>query len=183
MDVEFVKENTEIEIVGVRLSDNPKAKVIQDSNGIKGHINITNETDREPIQYYIIDFVSCNCPFGLIRSRIMFQSRNNLGVPVWKRVSPDKAINYIGHTILGDIITKEVIPYRIKDKLVYTATYVVLPGENIYAIFKGHGHIIINNFDMIIEKSKENIEPDESQYEIICNMIENINVNKKTTEQ
>ena len=101
-----------------------------------------------------------------------------LGIPVWKRVSPDKAINYIGTKIAGDIVTREVIPYKIKDELVYTATYVILPGENIYSIFKGHGHIIINNFEMTIEKAKDNTI-DSSQYEDICSMIEDININDK----
>jgi len=178
LEVEFIKETREIEIVNVRLSDNPKAIRIKSSNGIDGYINITREDDKEPVQYYLIDFVSVGCPFGLIRSRLMFQSRDMLGVPIWKRVSPNKAVSYIGTKITGDIITREVIPYKIKDKLACTATYVILPGENIYSIFKGHGHIIVNNFEMTLEKSNNNVI-DSSQYEKICNMIEKININKK----
>ncbi|QDP46387.1 MAG: hypothetical protein GOVbin1709_49 [Prokaryotic dsDNA virus sp.] len=177
-EVEFIKEDREIEIVGVRLSDNPKAIRIKSSNGIKGYINITKETDQEPVEYYLIDFVSVNCPFGLVRSRLMFQSRNSIGIPVWKRVPPDKALNYIGTKIAGDIVTREVIPYKIKDELVHTATYVILPGENIYSIFKGHGHIIINNFEMTLEKSEDSMI-DSSEYENICSMIEEININNK----
>ena len=182
LEVEFINETREIEIVDVRLSGNPKAIRIKSSNGINGYINITRDSDRESVQYYLIDFVSVDCPFGLVRSRLMFQSRDSLGVPIWKRVSPDKAISYIGSKIAGDIITREVIPYKIKEELVCTATYVTLPGENIYSIFKGHGHIIINNFEMTLEKSKDN-RIDSSQYEKICSMIEEININDKKQEK
>ena len=44
-EVEFIREDRELEIVDVRLSDNPKAIRVKSSNGINGYINITREDD------------------------------------------------------------------------------------------------------------------------------------------
>ena len=181
MKVEFIKEDKEIEIVSVRLSDNPDAETLQDEFGVDGYINITNSDQTEPVKYYIIDFMSIHSPLSLHRSRLMFQSLNKNGKPVWRRITPNKAKEFIGSVIPGDIVTREVIPYKIKDKLVNVATYVVLPGENIYKVFQGHGHIIVENClegMSIIDKETMTDEMDDTKYQLVCDMIENIN-NKK----
>ena len=181
MKVEFIKDGKEIEIVSVRLSDNPDAETLQVEFGVNGYINITNSDQTEPVKYYIIDFMSIHSPLSLHRSRIMFQSLNKNGNPVWRRITPDKAKEFIGSVIPGDIVTREVIPYKIKDKLVNVATYVVLPGENIYKVFQGHGHIIVENClegMSIIDKETMTDEMDDTKYQLVCDMIENIN-NKK----
>ena len=181
MKVEFIKDGKEIEIVSVRLSDNPDAEILQVEFGVNGYINITNSDQTEPVKYYIIDFMSIHSPLSLHRSRIMFQSLNKNGNPVWRRITPDKAKEFIGSVIPGDIVTREVIPYKIKDKLVNVATYVVLPGENIYKVFQGHGHIIVENClegMSIIDKETMTDEMDDTKYQLVCDMIENIN-NKK----
>ena len=178
MKVEFITDNKEIEIVNVRLSDNPDAEILQDETGVDGYINITDSDQSEPIKYYIIDFMSIHSPLSLHRSRVMFQSLNKNGNPVWRRITPNKAKEFIGSVIPGDIVTREVIPYKINDKLVNVATYVVLPGENIYKVFKGHGHIIVENklegMSIIKEETMVN-EMDSSKYQLVCDMIENIN--------
>jgi len=174
MKVEFIKEDKEIEIVNVRLSDNPKAITIEEKNGINGKINITDSSDS--LQYYIIDFMSMHSPLSLTRSRLMFQSFNKNGDPVWRRIIPNRAIEFINSVIPGDIVTREVIPYKIKDKLINVATYVVLPGENIYKVFQGHGHVIVETFvGTCIEKEPIDGNIDSSKYHLVCDMIENIN--------
>lgn len=179
MKVEFIKEDREIEITNIRLSDNPEALRTRDDSGVDGYINIvdSDSLQSEPVKYYIIDFMSIHSPLSLHRSRVMFQSLDRNGSPIWKRITPLKAKEFIGAKIPGDIITREVIPYKIKDKLVNVATYVVLPGENIYKVFKSHGHIIMEQPEITVIKPVR-AEEDSSKYELVCNMIENIN-NKK----
>ena len=162
MRTEFINELSQLVIIGMRLSQNPEAKVIPDPDGVNGKINITNEDGKEPRKYYIVEFGSVDNPFAYTRFRVISQTHDATGSPVWRAGSPDTIRKFMGKTVPGDLITREVVPYDIDDKTVNTFTCAVLKGENIYNIFKSFGHVIIDPVDAITVKKAESVEETDS---------------------
>lgn len=95
--------------------------------------------------YYTASFQDPSNPFAKTVSRNFWQQFNAAGEPVWRGADPAVVTKFIGKTIPGEILSKEVVPYTIPradgtEQTVNTYTTVVLGGENIKSTFKAQGH-------------------------------------------
>ena len=124
----IINANSRVLLESIRLSSNPDATTEDYPNGIDGKINVSEDGRK----YYVAVFTDPDNPFSPERYRVVSQTTDAAGNPVWKSGRPSKLKNFIGKTIPGDLVTKEVEDYQVGDNTVnvYKATP---PYENAYA--------------------------------------------------
>tara|TARA_Y100001963_G_C6543128_1_gene336466 strand:- start:93 stop:632 length:540 start_codon:yes stop_codon:yes gene_type:complete len=148
MNAEFVNEGQQIRLVGISLSSNPNATVLDDDNtkGIKGLDGKINETS-DGRKYYLAIFQDLDNPFQSTRFRVIGQQFDSTGNAIWKGGDPTMIKNYVGKALPGAIVSKEVEPYEVSSadgttRTVNTYTCVALKGENIVQLFSRAGHTL-----------------------------------------
>ena len=148
MSAEFVNEGQEIKLVGISLSSNPNATVLDDSNttGIKGLNGKINESS-DGRKYYLAIFQDLDNPFQATRFRVISQQFDSSGNSIWKGGDPSMIKNYVGKALPGAIVTKEVEAYPVTSqdgtqREVTSYTCVALKGENIVQLFSRAGHTL-----------------------------------------
>jgi hypothetical protein len=146
MNAEFVNEGQQIKLVGIALSGNPNATVLDDegTNGIKGLGGKINETS-DGRKYYLAIFQDLDNPFQATRFRVISQQFDSSGNSIWKGGDPNQIKNYVGKALPGAIVTKQVEPYPVTSqdgttRTVDSYTAVALKGENIVQLFSRAGH-------------------------------------------
>ena len=128
--------NYNLQLVGMRLSSNPTASVIDSVNGIDGKLNEMSDGRG----YYLAVFTDSDDPFAQERSRVIAQQFDSSGNPIWKAGSPDKIAKFIGKRLPGAIVTRQVEPYQVGDTTQTVYTTVVLGAETIEQAFTRQGH-------------------------------------------
>ena len=85
MNAEFVNEGQQIKLVGISLSSNPNATVLDDegTKGIKGLDSKINETS-DGRKYYLAIFQDLDNPFQSTRFRVISQQFDSTGNAIWK---------------------------------------------------------------------------------------------------
>ena len=162
MNAEFINDGQQIKLVGISLSSNPNATVLDDSEtqGIKGLEGKINETS-DGRKYYLAVFQDLDNPFQATRFRVISQQFDSTGNPIWKGGDPAMIKNYIGKALPGAIVTKQVEPYEVQSqdgtaREVTSYTCVALKGENIVQLFNRAGHTLSSE----TTSSAVNQEPD-----------------------
>lgn len=121
-----------LEIVGVRLSNNPNTDV-----SVDGRFNLTSD-GRE---FLIVDLQDADNIFSTPKTRTIFQQFDSTGKPVW-RIPINKVKT--GVVVPGTIVTMEVEPYDItsngKTNTVNTYSAAVFGHEIAETVFLNAGH-------------------------------------------
>ena len=127
-----------IQLVAIRLSNNPTKAVIDAVDGIDGKLNETSDGRG----YYLAVFKDANNPFAEMRTRMISQQLDSDGNPSWKAGTPSMIAKFVGRTMPGSIVTATVEPYMIgkNEQTVYTT--VVLGSETTAQAFKRAGHVL-----------------------------------------
>ena len=97
--------------------------------------------------FLIAFLVSMTNPFASFKRRLIAQSFNSQGQPVWNF---DLDAFFVGMQINGEIVNKDVLPYNIKSfnsktgeeeiRIATQYSTVVLEGEKLETIFHNQGH-------------------------------------------
>ena len=150
MNAEFVNEGQQIKLVGIILSSNPNATVLDDADttGIKGLNGKINETS-DGRKYYLAIFQDLDNPFQATRFRVISQQFDSTGNSIWKGGDPNQIKNYVGKALPGAIVNKQVEAYDVTSqdgtvRSVNTYTCVALKGENIVQLFSRAGHTLMS---------------------------------------
>ena len=150
MNAEFINEGQQIRLVGLALSSNPNATVLDDDStkGIQGLGGKINETS-DGRKYYLAIFQDLENPFQSTRFRVINQQFDANGNGQWKGGDPSMIKNFIGKALPGAIVTKEVEPYTVTsqdgtEREVNSYTAVALKGENIVQLFSRAGHTLVS---------------------------------------
>lgn len=162
MSAEFIQEGQKIKLIGISLSSNPDATVLDDNdtkgiNGLEGKINETSDGRK----YYLAVFQDLDNPFQSTRFRVISQQFDSTGNSIWKGGDPAMIKNYIGKALPGAIVSRQVEPFTITsqdgtEREVTSYTCVALKGENIVQLFNRAGHTL----DGVTASSAVNKEPD-----------------------
>ena len=151
MNAEFINQNQQIKLVGIALSSNPNATVLDDDStkGIKGLTGKINETS-DGRKYYLAIFQDLDNPFLSTRFRVITQQFDNNGNSQWKGGDPVTIGNFVGKSLPGAIVTREVEPYSISsqdgtERTANSYTAVALKGENIVQLFSRAGHTLVSS--------------------------------------
>jgi len=131
-----INPESKIKLVGMRLSGDETTKVIDNTDGVNGKLNETSDGRA----FYMADFQDPDNPFAPVRTRMVSQQFDSADNPVWKAGNPAMIKKFVGKLIPGEIITLDVPDFQIGERVVNTATSVVLKGENIQTIFRQAGH-------------------------------------------
>ena len=130
-----------LQLVEVRLSSNPQAKVIDSVDGIDGKLNEMSDGRG----YYLAVFGDANDPFAQQRTRVIAQQLDSAGNPTWKAGAPSKVKRFVGKSIPAQIVNRAVEPYELPDgNTVSTYTAVVLGTETIEQAFARQGHSLVS---------------------------------------
>jgi len=145
MAQDTIKESSTVILEEVRLSNNPDSKRIASSDGINGEINVTEDGR----QFYMAMFSDPANPFSSAKSRMIAQSTDSQGNPVWKsqRMRPTNIKKFVGTEIPGEIVTRSVDEYEIGDNVVAIYSAVVLKGESIKTVFNSNDHPLLDSDD------------------------------------
>ena len=131
-----INDDAKLKLVSMRLSANPEATLVDDTEGIDGKLNLTKDGRK----YYIAIFQDPTNPFGVERYRVISQQSDANNNPVWRSGYPSLIKQFIGKLIPGDLVTNTVEEYTVGLNTVSQYTCVVLKGESIETIFKQQGH-------------------------------------------
>ena len=132
----------------IRLSGNPDATTEDYPQGINGKINVSEDGRK----YYIAVFTDPDNPFSPERYRVVSQTTDAAGNPVWKSGRPSKLKNFIGKTIPGDLVTREVEEYKVGENDVSIYSCVVLKGESISTVFRQQGHELMDSEEEYVDE-------------------------------
>tara|TARA_R100001244_G_scaffold68988_1_gene56488 strand:- start:4513 stop:5094 length:582 start_codon:yes stop_codon:yes gene_type:complete len=139
----FIKDSSQILLEGLRLSNNPDKTVVDDENGINGKLNVSEDGRK----YYMAIFADPTNPLAPEKTRMVAQTTNSNGDPIWRAGRPEKMKKFVGKLIPGDFITRKVEMYEIGENEVEIYSCVVLKGENIETVFRQNGHDILSDND------------------------------------
>ncbi len=139
----FIKDSSQILLEELRLSNNPDKPVVDDPNGINGKLNVAEDGRK----YYMAVFADPTNPLAPEKTRMVAQTTNSNGDPIWRAGRPEKMKKFVGKLIPGDFITKKVEMYEIGENEVDIYSCVVLKGENIETVFRQNGHEILSDND------------------------------------
>jgi hypothetical protein len=156
-----INENAKLKLTSMRLSANPEATVIDATDGINGKLNETSDGRA----YYIATFQDPTNPFSTERYRVISQQTDSADNPVWRAGNPSLIKQFIGKTIPGDIVTKDVPSYHVGENEVSTYSCVVLKGENIETVFRQQGHELTETdaeYDAVLDDIEDDETTDES---------------------
>jgi len=153
-----ISEDAKLKLTSMRLSANPEATTVEDTDGIEGKLNLTKDGRK----YYIATFQDPTNPFGVERYRVISQQTDSAGNAVWRSGNPAQIKQFVGKLIPGDIVSNEVEEYTVGDNTVNFYSCVVLKGENIETIFKQQGHEIGGTSDEDYDAILDAIDEDES---------------------
>ena len=145
MAKDTIKDNSTIILEDIRLSNNPDSRLVDSPEGINGKINVTEDGR----QFYMAMFTDPQNPFSAAYSRMISQSTDSQGNPVWKsqRMKPVNIKKFVGTEIPGEIVTKSVDEYEIGDNTVSIYTTVILKGESISTVFASNDHQLLDSDD------------------------------------
>lgn len=90
--------------------------------------------------YYAGQFQDPTNPFAKTVTRMFWQQKDASGTPVWRGADPEIVKTFVGKTLPGAIVTKEVEEYQIGERTINTYTTVVLGSELDLQVFKAMGH-------------------------------------------
>lgn len=133
-----VTNDAQLLLTSIRLSNSASSTVVDDKDGIDGKINVTSDNRK----YYIASFRDPSNPFGVERVRMFAQTTDSEGNPVWKSGNPTLIKSFVGKLVPGDIITRQVPPYMVGERMVDTFSCIVLKNESINSVFKQNDHIL-----------------------------------------
>ena len=139
----LINANAKVLLEDIRLSGNPDATTEDYPHGINGKINVSEDGRK----YYIAVFTDPDNPLSSERYRMVSQTTDSAGNSVWKSGRPSKLKNFIGKTIPGDIVTREVEEYEVGENTVSIYSCVVLKGESIKTVFRQQGHELMTDDD------------------------------------
>jgi len=139
----FIKEDAQILLEALRLSNNPDKAKVDDPNGIDGKLNVAEDGRK----YYMAVFADPTNPLAPEKTRMVAQTTNSNGDPIWRAGRPEKMKKFVGKLIPGDFVTRKVEMYEIGENEVEIYSCVVLKGENIETVFRQNGHEIISDND------------------------------------
>lgn len=151
----FVNPNAKLKLEKIALSENPEAKVVDDPDGLKGKIN----EGVDGRKYYIAHFSDPHNPFIPQRIRVVAQTTNSAGEPVWRVPNAKQMASFIGKEIPGAIVTRMVEPYVVDEDRdpVDSYTTVVFGNEPIEQVFARAGHQIIGVDTVTVEADPETV--------------------------
>ena len=132
----------------IRLSGNPEATTEDYPQGIDGKINVSEDGRK----YYMAVFTDPHNPLSAERYRMVSQTTDSAGNPVWKAGRPSKLKPFVGKQIPGDIVTREVEEYKVGENDVSIYSCVVLKGESISTVFRQQGHEVMNSEEEYVEE-------------------------------
>ena len=132
----------------IRLSGNPDATTEDYPQGINGKINVSEDGRK----YYIAVFTDPDNPLSNERYRMVSQTTDSAGKPVWKSGRPSKLKSFLGKTIPGDIVTREVEEYEVGENTVSIYSCVVLKGESISTVFRQQGHELMDSEEEYVDE-------------------------------
>tara|TARA_R100000315_G_C5235682_1_gene147738 strand:- start:10441 stop:10935 length:495 start_codon:yes stop_codon:yes gene_type:complete len=144
----LINPNSKVLLEDMRLSGNPDATVEDYPQGINGKINVSEDGRK----YYIAVFNDPDNPFGTERYRVVSQSMDSTGNPVWKSGRPSKLNKWIGKEIPGEIVTREVEEYQVGDNNVNIYSCVVLKGESVTTVFRQQGHDLMETEEEYVDE-------------------------------
>ena len=144
----IIAGNARVLLEDIRLSGNPDATTEDYPQGINGKINVSEDGRK----YYIAVFTDPDNPLSSERYRMVSQTTDSAGNSVWKSGRPSKLKNFIGKTIPGDIVTREVEEYEVGDNTVSIYSCVVLKGESISTVFRQQGHEVMNSEEEYVDE-------------------------------
>ena len=153
-----IHEDAKLKLVSMRLSANPEATLVDDTDGIDGKLNLTKDGRK----YYIAIFQDPSNPFGVERYRVISQQSDSAGNAVWRSGNPALIKQFVGKLIPGDLVTKDVEEYIVGDNTVSQYTCVVLKGESIETIFRQQGHELGSETDTDYDAILDDIDDDSS---------------------
>ena len=141
----FINEESKLLLTGVSMSNNPQATQVDDPDMPGGKINVTSDGRK----YYLANFRDSSNPFAPERTRVISQTTNSAGQPIWRAGNPSVIKQFVGKTIPADIITRNVEPYSVGSNVVDTYSCIVMKGESIKTVFKQQGHELSEDDDML----------------------------------
>lgn len=98
------------------------------------------KTAKDNRAYYAAQFQDPTNPFAKTVTRMFWQQKDAAGTPVWRGADPEIVKTFVGKTLPGAIVTKEVEDYQIGERTINTYTTVVLGSELDLQVFKAMGH-------------------------------------------
>ena len=144
----LINPNSKVLLEDMRLSGNPDATEEAYPQGINGKINVSEDGRK----YYIAVFTDPDNPLSSERYRMVSQTTDSAGNSVWKSGRPSKLKNFIGKTLPGDIVTREVEEYEVGENTVSIYSCVVLKGESISTVFRQQGHELMDSEEEYVDE-------------------------------
>lgn len=123
----------------IGLSANPTAKVVENTDGIGGKLNLA----KDGALYCGVTLEDRSNPMKYVLRHVNYrQQKNSVGEWVWKGATPKNFAAMQGSKIKGQVFTEQVEPYDVNGREVSSYTTIVLQGENKETVFRNAGHPI-----------------------------------------